>query len=42
VEERHDQARGNRAYRLSDIFGKGNFFLEIQDPGLDNRKSAST
>src|SRR6202047_4207908 len=34
VEERYDQAREN-AYRLRDIFGKGNFFLEIQDQGLD-------
>jgi DNA polymerase III subunit alpha len=30
VEEKFDQAREN-AYRLRDIFGKGNFFLEIQD-----------
>ena len=28
------QARTN-AYRLRDIFGKGNFFLEIQDQGLE-------
>jgi DNA polymerase-3 subunit alpha len=34
VEERPDQAR-EAAYRLRDIFGKGNFFLEIQDQGLD-------
>ena len=34
VEEKLDQAREN-AYRLRDIFGKGNFFLEIQDQGLD-------
>src|SRR6202045_2079570 len=34
VEERYDQAREN-AYRLRDVFGKGNFFLEIQDQGLD-------
>src|SRR6266853_615716 len=33
VEERPDQAR-EAAYRLRDIFGKGNFFLEIQDQGL--------
>src|ERR1700740_3172551 len=34
VEEKYDQAREN-AYRLRDIFGKGNFFLEIQDQGLE-------
>src|ERR1700737_3680318 len=34
VEERYDQAREN-AYRLRDIVGKGNFFLEVQDQGLD-------
>src|SRR6266852_234145 len=33
VEEKYDQAREN-AYRLRDVFGKGNFFLEIQDQGL--------
>jgi DNA polymerase III subunit alpha len=32
--EKYDQARAN-AYRLRDIFGKGNFFLEVQDQGLD-------
>jgi len=37
VEERQDQAR-EAAYRLRDIFGKGNFFLEIQDQGLDVEK----
>ena len=31
---KYDQARAN-AYRLRDIFGKGNFFLEVQDQGLD-------
>jgi DNA polymerase III subunit alpha len=31
---KYDQARTN-AYRLRDIFGKGNFFLEVQDQGLD-------
>jgi hypothetical protein len=40
VEERPEQAR-EAAYRLRDIFGKGNFFLEIQDQGLDDRESAS-
>ena len=34
LEERHDQARKS-AYRLQEIFGKQNFFLEIQDQGLD-------
>ena len=37
VEEQPDQAR-EAAYRLRDIFGKGNFFLEIQDQGLDIEK----
>src|SRR6267154_131693 len=37
VEERSDQAR-EAAYRLRDIFGKGNFFLEIQDQGLEIEK----
>jgi DNA polymerase III subunit alpha len=34
VEEKYDQAREN-AYRLRDVFGKQNFFLEIQDQGLE-------
>jgi DNA polymerase-3 subunit alpha len=34
VEERPDEAR-EAAYRLRDIFGKGNFFLEIQDQGIE-------
>ena len=34
VEEKYEQAREN-AYRLRDVFGKGNFFLEIQDQGLE-------
>ena len=34
AEEKYEQARQN-AYRLRDIFGKGNFFLEIQDQGLE-------
>src|SRR3984957_8703526 len=29
-----DKARAS-AYRLQDIFGKGNFFLEVQDQGLE-------
>jgi len=37
VEERPDQAR-EAAYRLRDIFGKGNFFLEIQDQNLPIEK----
>ena len=32
--DKYDQAREN-AYRLRDIFGKGNFFLEVQDQGLE-------
>ncbi len=34
LSEKYDQARAN-AYRLRDIFGKGNFFLEVQDQGID-------
>jgi DNA polymerase-3 subunit alpha len=34
LEQRYDDARA-AAYRLQDIFGKGNFFLEVQDQGLD-------
>jgi DNA polymerase III subunit alpha len=37
VEGRRDEAR-EAAYRLRDIFGKANFFLEIQDQGLDIEK----
>src|SRR6202050_4548681 len=33
LSEKYDQARTN-AYRLRDIFGKGNFFLEVQDQGM--------
>jgi DNA polymerase III subunit alpha len=32
--DKYDQARAS-AYRLRDIFGKGNFFLEVQDQGLE-------
>jgi DNA polymerase III subunit alpha len=32
--DKYDQARAN-AYRLRDIFGKGNFFLEVQDQGME-------
>ena len=34
LSEKYEQARTN-AHRLRDIFGKGNFFLEIQDQGLE-------
>jgi DNA polymerase III subunit alpha len=34
LEEKFERARTN-AYRLRDIFGKGNFFLEVQDQGLE-------
>ena len=37
VDEKPEQAR-EAAYRLRDIFGKGNFFLEIQDQGLEIEK----
>jgi len=37
VEGKLDLAREN-AYRLRDIFGKSNFFLEIQDQGLEIEK----
>jgi DNA polymerase III subunit alpha len=40
VEEKYGQARQN-AYRLRDIFGKGNFFLEIQDQGLPVEKDVN-
>src|SRR5579862_4952883 len=34
MSEKYEQARTN-AYRLRDIFGKNNFFLEVQDQGLE-------
>src|SRR5215467_5928570 len=34
AEQKYEQAREN-AYRLRDIFGKNNFFLEIQDQGIE-------
>jgi len=37
AEENFDLAREN-AHRLREIFGKGNFFLEIQDQGLEIEK----
>ncbi|MGB8521397.1 MAG: PHP domain-containing protein, partial [Candidatus Acidiferrales bacterium] len=32
--DKYEQAKTS-AYRLRDIFGKGNFFLEVQDQGLE-------
>ncbi len=40
VDEKYDLAREN-AYKLRDVFGKGNFFLEIQDQGLDIEKGVN-
>src|SRR5438270_3464975 len=40
VEGKYEQAREN-AYKLRDIFGKGNFFLEIQDQGLEIEKGVN-
>jgi DNA polymerase-3 subunit alpha len=40
VDKKYDQAREN-AYRLRDIFGKNNFFLEIQDQGLEIEKGVN-
>src|SRR5215472_17503049 len=40
VDQKYDQAREN-AYRLRDVFGKGNFFLEIQDQGLEIEKGVN-
>src|SRR5712672_326262 len=40
VEEKYDRAREN-AYRLRDLFGKQNFFLEIQDQGLEIEKKVN-
>jgi len=37
LEERYDDARES-AYQLRDIFGKGNFFLEVQDQGIEVEK----
>ncbi|MFY9805183.1 MAG: DNA polymerase III subunit alpha [Candidatus Acidiferrales bacterium] len=34
LSDKFEQARTS-AYRLRDIFGKGNFFLEVQDQGLE-------
>jgi DNA polymerase-3 subunit alpha len=40
VEDKYDLAREN-AYRLRDVFGKGNFFIEIQDQGLEIEKNVN-
>ncbi|HVO59036.1 MAG TPA: DNA polymerase III subunit alpha [Dongiaceae bacterium] len=40
ADEKFDLAREN-AYRLRDIFGKQNFFLEIQDQGLEIEKGVN-
>lgn len=40
AEDRYQDAREN-AYRLQDIFGKGNFFLEIQDQGIEIEKKVN-
>jgi DNA polymerase III subunit alpha len=40
VEQKYELAKEN-AYRLRDIFGKNNFFLEIQDQGLEIEKGVN-
>jgi DNA polymerase-3 subunit alpha len=40
AEGRYEESR-NAAYRLRDIFGKGNFFLEVQDQNLDIEKKVN-
>jgi DNA polymerase-3 subunit alpha len=40
AEQRYDDAC-EAAYRLRDIFGKGNFFLEVQDQGLEIEKAVN-
>jgi DNA polymerase III subunit alpha len=40
AEQKFDLAREN-AYRLRDVFGKGNFFIEVQDQGLEIEKSVN-
>jgi len=37
AQDRYEQAR-EVAYRMRDLFGKGNFFLEVQDQGLEIEK----
>jgi len=41
VDDKFDKAR-ETAYKLRDIFGKGNFFLEIQDQGLPIDQGVNT
>ena len=40
LSEKYDQAQTS-AYRLRDIFGKGNFFLEVQDQGLEQDRAST-
>src|SRR5271163_57127 len=40
VDDKELEAR-EAAYRLRDIFGKGNFFLEVQDQGLEIEKKVN-
>jgi DNA polymerase-3 subunit alpha len=40
VDDRYEAARES-AYRLQDIFGKGNFFLEVQDQGIEVEKKVN-
>src|SRR5271156_3201922 len=40
ADQKYDLAKEN-AYRLRDIFGKGNFFLEVQDQGLEIEKGVN-
>jgi DNA polymerase III subunit alpha len=40
ADQKYDLAKEN-AYRLRDIFGKNNFFLEIQDQGLEIEKGVN-
>jgi len=37
LEQRYEQAR-EAAYQFRDVFGKGNFFLEVQDQGIEVEK----
>ncbi len=40
VQDRHDLAR-REAGELSEMLGKGNFYLELQDHGIDEQKTAN-
>src|SRR6266699_213086 len=40
AEQKYEQAR-EYAYRMRDVFGKANFFLEIQDQGLEIEKDVN-